>query len=80
MLSLTAFRAYTAISNDTDSSEFVRAYAGAGYIGVASSSRIIDQQRTSKLFFERVTVDGVGRDIACGIARKSKGGPGTRKA
>jgi hypothetical protein len=54
-------------------SEFVRAYAGAAYLGVTGSTRVIDQQRTASLHFERHMFGSESITVACGTATRSKG-------
>ena len=74
MTPLHALAAYCEISQDTDLSRFERAYAGAAYLGIVSSTRCIDQQRTPKpsIYFERHSFDGVECDMVGGVTRKSK--------
>ena len=72
MLPIDALAAYAFESQDSTSTEFTRAYAGACYLGGASSLRVIDQRRTPSLRFELVEVEGEEVTIACGVTRVSK--------
>ena len=72
MVNLTDVRLLEQKTVDPHASEFERAYAGGGWLTVASSTRVVDLQRTSKLRFEQSSVLGRQTIIACGTARKSK--------
>lgn len=61
------------ITRDTRLSQFERAYAGAGWLMVPAGARTIDFQRTPKLWFEKSDIDGEHTNVACGIARATKG-------
>ena len=74
MLPFEALWLYPRISTDAKRSKYVRAYAAAAFIGVAGSLRVIDQQRTGSLHFEKHEVLGESVLIACGTTRKSKAG------
>jgi hypothetical protein len=54
-------------------SEFVRAYSGAAYLGIAGSTRVIDQQRTASVHFEQHMFGGERIAVVCGTASRSKG-------
>ena len=73
MLPFDGMVSYETVSRDPNQSEFVRAYAGAGWLEGAGSARTIDLQRTPNLWFEQARVDGKDCAIACGIAARSKG-------
>ena len=45
---------------------------GGGWLTVASSTRVVDLQRSAEIRFETSSVLGRETVIACGVARKSK--------
>ena len=72
MVNLLDVRSMERTTVDPSASEFERAYAGGGWLTVASSTRVVDLQRTPQIRFERSSVLGSDTVIACGVARKSK--------
>ena len=72
MVNLLDVRTLERTTVDTTASAYERAYAGGGWLTVASSTRVVDLQRTPKLRFERSKVLGHDTTIVCGVARKSK--------
>ena len=72
MAPIDACMAWEQVSRDESKSEYERAYGGGGYLGCASSLRVIDLIRTPDLTFEEVVIDGEEMVVAKGTARESK--------
>ena len=73
MASLETLRTCERISHDSRRSDQERAYAGATFVAIAASLRVIDGLRTESIRLETANVRDRRVTFACGIAALSKG-------